>query len=356
MHEQIELLFTQVLMICDEEGLIGRNLFAIDGCKLKSNASKEWSGTFDELGRKQEKLERASKRIIERHQAQDGLGEELVTHDLKQKEKLEKSAAKITAFLATHQEKTGSKGKPVKSNITDPDSAKMTTSKGTIQGYNGIAINDDKHQIILQAHAWGSVGEQQTLQPAVEQLKQQLDKLNTDKITDERTIKFTADSGFNSEANLEFMAQSGFDTYIADNQFRKRNPRFKASETYETEQEKRRLKRSKGKPRLFTSNDFHYDEVTQTCRCPAGKDMWRSGVNVNSHNQQYTRFCGYLRDCKVCPLQQQCMRKPPIKTGRQVQFINNESRKKLSYIDKMKVKIDSPMWRRQLFIEGMAND
>nr|WP_235590927.1 hypothetical protein [Pseudoalteromonas sp. 10-33] len=51
----------------------------------------------------------------------------------------------------------------------------MTTSKGTIQGYNGIAINDDKHQIILQAQAWGSVGEQQTLQPAVEQLKRQLD-------------------------------------------------------------------------------------------------------------------------------------------------------------------------------------
>jgi len=134
-------------MICDEEGLIDRNMFAIDGCKLKSNASKEWSGTFDELGRKKAKLERASKRIIERHQAQDGLSEELVTQDLKQKEKLDKSAAKITEFLATHQEKTGSQGKPVKSNITDPDSAKMTTSKGTIQGYNGIAINDDKHQI-----------------------------------------------------------------------------------------------------------------------------------------------------------------------------------------------------------------
>ena len=88
----------------------------------------------------------------------------------------------------------------------------MTTSKGTIQGYNGIAINDGKHQIILQAQAWGSVGEQQTLQPAVEQLKRQLDKLNTDKITGEHTIKFTADSGFNSEANLEYMAQSGFDT------------------------------------------------------------------------------------------------------------------------------------------------
>ncbi|MFT4654703.1 MAG: hypothetical protein ACJA0G_002409 [Kangiellaceae bacterium] len=73
-------------MICDEEELIGRNMFAIDAggparCKIKSNASK---------------------RIIERHQAQDGLGEELVIHDVKQKEKLDKSADKITTFLAIH--------------------------------------------------------------------------------------------------------------------------------------------------------------------------------------------------------------------------------------------------------------
>ena len=151
MSEKIEPLFTQILMICDKEGLIGRNMFAIDGCKIKSNASKEWSGTFEELERKQTKLRRASKRIIERHQAQDGLSDDEVEHDLKQKAKLDKSADKIKEFLATNEEKIGSQKKPIKSNITDPDSAKMTTSKGTIQGYNGIAINDDKHQIILQA-------------------------------------------------------------------------------------------------------------------------------------------------------------------------------------------------------------
>ncbi|WP_244390482.1 hypothetical protein [Pseudoalteromonas sp. KAN5] len=50
------------------------------------------------------------------------------------------------------------------------------------------------------------------------------------------------------------------------------------------------------------------------------------------------------------------MRKPAIKTGRQVQFKDDESRKKQSYIEKMKVKIDSPMGRRQLFFEGMANE
>jgi hypothetical protein len=90
MHQQIEPLFTQVLMICDSEDLIGRHMFAIDAggparCKMKSNASKEWSDTFEELGRKKAKLERASKRIVERHQAQDGLGDELVVHDLKLK-------------------------------------------------------------------------------------------------------------------------------------------------------------------------------------------------------------------------------------------------------------------------------
>jgi len=34
-------------MICVEKGLIGRNMFAIDGCKIKSNASKEWIGMFE---------------------------------------------------------------------------------------------------------------------------------------------------------------------------------------------------------------------------------------------------------------------------------------------------------------------
>jgi len=47
-------------MICDKEDLIGRHMFAIDGCKIKSNASKEWSGTIEELTRKEAKLRKAS--------------------------------------------------------------------------------------------------------------------------------------------------------------------------------------------------------------------------------------------------------------------------------------------------------
>jgi len=345
MKDQIEPLFTQVLMICDKEGLIGRQMFSIDGCKIKSNASKEWSGTIEELTRKEAKLRRASQRILARHQAQDSVNEDELAHDLKQKKKLDSSAEKIKQFIDNNKEKTGSKGNPVKSNITDPDSAKMTTSKGTIQGYNGIAINDDKNQIILQTQTWGSVGEQQTLKPALEQLKKQLNNLGTPDAFS--TAKFTADSGFHSEVNLAYMATTGLDSYMADNAFRSRNPLFKISKTYTTEKEKRRLKRSKGKPKQFSSADFYFDKHTETCRCPAGKSMWLQSNNITVAGKSYSRFTGYLKDCKVCPLQKQCMRNPPKSTGRQAQFVNDSSANVISYTDKMKIKIDSSAGRRE---------
>ncbi|MDR2844033.1 MAG: transposase [Candidatus Symbiothrix sp.] len=45
MGEEVETLFTEVLMVCHKMGLIGGKMFAIDGCRLPSNAAKEWSGT-----------------------------------------------------------------------------------------------------------------------------------------------------------------------------------------------------------------------------------------------------------------------------------------------------------------------
>ena len=62
----------------------------------------------------------------------------------------------------------GKRSKEVKSNITDNESAKMTTSKGTIQGYNGIAAVDKRHQIIVDAQAFGEGQEHPTLQPVLE--------------------------------------------------------------------------------------------------------------------------------------------------------------------------------------------
>ncbi len=344
MKDTIEPLFTQVLMICDQQGLIGRNMFAIDGCKISSNASKEWSGTHEELRRKQDKLQRASKRILERHQHHDSLPNSVIEHDLKQKEKLDTSAHKIAQFLAHNQDKLGSNGKPVKSNITDNDSAKMTTSKGTIQGYNGIAITDDKHQIILHSQVWGSVGEQQTLKPAVIALQAQLDKLPK---THSTMTKFTADSGFHSKANLKFLTNTPYDCYIADTGFRSRNPLFQSSETYQTEQAKKRKKRSKTGKTCYPITMFQFDQDALTCRCPAGNMMRLSSKNAVISGERGAQFCGYLNDCRNCTLQSQCMRKPLGKQqGRQVFFIYKNT-KDFDHMQAMKDKIDSPEGRRQ---------
>ena len=61
----------------------------------------------------------------------------------------------------------GKKPKEVKSNITDNESAKMTTRKGTIQGYTGVAAVDNKHQVIVDAQAFGEGQEHHVLQPVL---------------------------------------------------------------------------------------------------------------------------------------------------------------------------------------------
>ena len=151
--DAVEDLFSQVVLVCEQEGLIGRNLFAIDGCKMPSNASKEWSGTFKELEAKRDKI----KQLINYHIKEDSQKrdnsqrEDRRIQRTEQKiDTLNKAFDKIDQFVKTHSPRKGQgkQGREVKSNITDNESAKMKTSKGVIQGYNGIATVDQKHQVI----------------------------------------------------------------------------------------------------------------------------------------------------------------------------------------------------------------
>src|SRR5436190_16843484 len=68
---EIVSVYRDVLLICDEAGLIGREMFAVDGVKLPSNASKEWSGTRADFEKKVEKMERAVRYLVRRHRATD---------------------------------------------------------------------------------------------------------------------------------------------------------------------------------------------------------------------------------------------------------------------------------------------
>ena len=57
MKDEILPLFRDVLLVCEEMNLLGGTMFALDGCKLPANASREWSGTFPELQKKKQKIE-----------------------------------------------------------------------------------------------------------------------------------------------------------------------------------------------------------------------------------------------------------------------------------------------------------
>jgi transposase len=139
--QEIESVFEQVLLICHEQGLLGNELFAIDGCKMSSNAAKEWSGTFKELQEKRDKLKRQISYHMNEHEKLDN--NEAADEARKQRtaqaiDTLNKAHDKIEKFLTEKEPRMGKGKRPqeVKSNITDNESGKMTTSKGTIKGYN----------------------------------------------------------------------------------------------------------------------------------------------------------------------------------------------------------------------------
>jgi transposase len=168
--DDIAAVFGQVLYICDRQGLIGREMFAIDGVKLSGNASKARSGTRAEFERQAAKLEEAARTMLVRHREQDSQAVEpdLQAKETQRIERLQHDAAQIRQWLATNPEdRKGSKGAIRKSNRTDNQSAKMATSKGVIQGYTGVAAVDSKHQIVVEAQAHGTGSEQELLVPTI---------------------------------------------------------------------------------------------------------------------------------------------------------------------------------------------
>jgi hypothetical protein len=132
-------------------------MFAIDGVKLPSNASKARSGSRADFAREAAKLEAAALAMLARHRANDTLLSEagLDAKATQLIKRMEAEARERRDWLkANPDDRKGSKGNIRKSNRTDNQSAKMATSMGVIQGYTGIAAVDDLHRIIIaeQAH------------------------------------------------------------------------------------------------------------------------------------------------------------------------------------------------------------
>ena len=301
LKEEIKPLFRDVLLTCEEMKLLGGTEFSLDGCKLASNASKRWSGTFSTLKEKKEKLERQVGHMLE-EQVEADKGE---TKNEKEKagrekyiEKLKKQAARIEEFLEKNEPKPGKQYKEVRSNVTDNESATMTTSHGTIQGYNGQALVDAKHQVIVEGEAFGWGQDDYHLEPVVTGAQENMAAIGKadDYFTD---VILTADTGYHSSESIKKCEEEGIDAYIPDKDFRKRHPGLA-------------VKRSSvaSRRRKFRSEDFRYDEQTDAYECPMGKRLKLDTGKVKANwGMVYRRYYADARDCEVCTEREGCISK-----------------------------------------------
>jgi len=351
--DEIETLFEQILLICHEQGLLGNELFAIDGCKMPSDAAKEWSGTFRELEEKQAKIKRQIHYHITEQKQLDK--NESLTDERKKRHQqaiktLNKAEEKVDRFLKTNSPRMG-KGKipkEVKSNITDNESAKMKTSKGTIQGFNGIASVDKKHQVIVDAQAFGEGQEQHTLKPILETINARYKRLGIHEDILSAGTVVTADTGFANEASIKYLHENSINAYVPDNQFRSRDPKFadQKKKYGKRHQDEKKTRSSK----LLSASEFDFNEQFLICRCPAGKSLIYRGKRSDPQGKRRAYFQGKLNQCRGCDLINSCMRNPDSAkhrtgNGRQVSFAVSKQPKKQqqkpSHTDWMKVRVDS---------------
>jgi transposase len=338
--EDIARVFAAVLAICDRQGLIGREMFAIDGVKLPSNAAKSRSGTRADFERQATKLEAVAQTMLQRHREEDAKPTEpaLAVKEVKRIERLQRDAAQIRGWLAKHpQDRRGVKGAIRKSNRTDNESAKMATGKGVIQGYTGVAAVDGKHQIIVEAQAHGTGSEQELLVPVVEAMKG---------ILAENSV-ITADAGYHSEENLKKIAAMRIEALIADNGMRRRDERFATQDRYKDAPDPLYDKsKTEKKATTYQPSDFTYDAEAKTCVCPAGKSLYGNGSHCLTNGWVAVRFRGAERDCVPCAHRERCLRTPAKTKTRQVAFFQGKAATtSASHTDRMKKRIDAPAGR-----------
>lgn len=131
MQEEIENLFCDVLLVCEEMNLLGGSHFSLDGVKLSANVSKEWSGTFDELKRKRDKLQEKLQQAMAEHRQADAQPEVELERQQQRERRLQRAVERLEQFLQSEQPKTGSDGKEIQSNAVDNESVKMPTAATT---------------------------------------------------------------------------------------------------------------------------------------------------------------------------------------------------------------------------------
>lgn len=230
----LEELFVQVLRLCQEAGLVQLGHVALDGTKLKANASKHKAMSYQRMKKAEAELEAIVRGWLRQAETSDlgddqehgaqSSGEELpdwVRDKQRRLNKIREARARLQAEAQAsekdEQNKSGGPGRPRKtepgtpkdsaqSNFTDPQSRIMKSHDGFIQGYNAQAAVDADSQVIVARTLTNNASDQQQLAPIVAQIKQN---------TKRQAQQLSADAGYCSEDNLKELTRRHINGYIA---------------------------------------------------------------------------------------------------------------------------------------------
>ncbi|MDE1882200.1 MAG: IS1182 family transposase, partial [Euryarchaeota archaeon] len=213
----IDDLFLQVLKLCQEAGLVRLGRVALDGTKIKANASKHKSRTYEKIEADEEALRRQVRRILREAERVDREEDELYGKDKNPymhplppdwKERL-KTLREARKALEDREKKKGKKEPDPKTqyNFTDPDSRIMQESgnKGAyIQGYNAQAAVDAKSQVIVSTLLTQENPDNQHLAPMMWEMERTLGTLPR---------KVLVDAGYFSEAQIRQLQARGIEVF-----------------------------------------------------------------------------------------------------------------------------------------------
>ena len=254
--KELQLLFVQVLQLCQEAGLVKLGHIALDGTKVKANASRHKAMSYSRMLKEEKRLKEEIKQLLEKAESideqeddkygpdrrGDELPEELARHEsrLKRIQEAKKALeAKAKAAAQDVQEqreqedsknddkpKRGRKRKAVSEvpadnkqyNFTDPESSIMkANNRGWDQCGNAQAAVDSKKQIIVACDVTNESNDKQQFEPMLEKAQ--------DNVGREKNIKAaSADSGYYSESNVEYGQDKEIDVYIATGKIKHNAP------------------------------------------------------------------------------------------------------------------------------------
>jgi len=218
-------LFEQILKLCQKAGLVKLGRVAIDGTKIKANASKHKAMSYRRMVEKEAQLKREVREIMEQAEAidreedelygADRSGNELPAELARRASRLKVIRAAKAALEAEARAQAEAEGKATKGarppekaqrNFTDPESKIQKTGDGFIQGYNAQIVVDAHAQAIVAQHVTPTAPDVGQLKPAIAAICRVFKK---------KPKQLIADAGYWSEANVVHLEQQKIEAFIA---------------------------------------------------------------------------------------------------------------------------------------------